>query len=100
MKAQVVKLLPHQSDQHLFAIAEQIDKLMWAEKRLFPNVDFYSALAYHYCNIPAPLFTPLFVMSRITGWAAHIMEQRANNRIIRPAAEYIGPAARVVQEFL
>ncbi len=98
MKAQVLQLLPHQNDKdkQLFASAEAIETLMWQEKRLFPNVDFYSALAYHYCDIPTSLFTPLFVMARITGWSAHVIEQRANNRIMRPAAEYIGPAARKV----
>ncbi len=94
MKQQVVKLSPKRHDAHLLSIAEIIEKTMWDEKRLFPNVDFYSALAYHFSNIPVLLFTPLFVISRITGWSAHIMEQRAHNRIIRPAAEYIGPPAK------
>ena len=67
---------------------------MWDEKKLFPNADFYSATAYHFMGIPTPLFTPIFVCSRITGWSAHIMEQRADNRLIRPAAEYIGPGLR------
>ena len=65
---------------------------MWREKKLFPNADFFHASAYHFMGIPTPLFTPIFVMSRVTGWAAHVKEQRANNRIIRPSAEYIGPA--------
>ena len=67
---------------------------MWDEKKLFPNLDFYSATAYHFCGIPTPLFTPIFVMSRLSGWSAHIFEQRANNRLIRPEADYIGPAPR------
>ena len=67
---------------------------MWDEKKLFPNADFYSATAYHFMGIPTPLFTPIFVCARITGWSAHIMEQRADNRLIRPAAEYTGPALR------
>ena len=81
-------------DTHLFAVSEAIDKVMWDEKKLFPNADFYSATAYHFMGIPTPLFTPIFVCSRITGWSAHIMEQRADNRLIRPAADYIGPSLR------
>lgn len=80
------------SDGHLFPIAERIEKVMWNEKHLFPNLDFYSALAYHFSNIPTPMFTPLFVMSRITGWSAHLLEQRANNKLIRPISNYTGPA--------
>ena len=82
-------------DTHLFAVSEAIDKVMWDEKKLFPNADFYSATAYHFMGIPTPLFTPIFVCSRITGWSAHIMEQRADNRLIRPAAEYTGPGLRL-----
>lgn len=75
----------------LYNISERIEEVMWTEKKLFPNLDFYSASAYHYCDIPTFLFTPIFVMSRITGWAAHVFEQRANNKLIRPSSEYIGP---------
>lgn len=78
----------------LFDVSERIEKVMWQEKKLFPNLDFYSASAYHFCGIPTFLFTPIFVMSRTTGWAAHIFEQRANNRLIRPTSEYIGPEQR------
>jgi 2-methylcitrate synthase len=81
-------------DTRLFPVSEAIEQVMWDEKRLFPNLDFYSASAYHFMGIPTPLFTPLFVCSRITGWAAHVMEQRADNRLIRPNAEYIGPPER------
>lgn len=78
----------------LYHISERIEEIMWQEKKLFPNLDFYSASAYHYCDIPTHLFTPIFVMSRITGWSAHVFEQRANNKLIRPTSEYIGPDSR------
>jgi 2-methylcitrate synthase len=81
-------------DTRLFPVAECIQQVMWNEKRLFPNLDFYSALAYHFIGIPTEMFTPLFVMSRITGWSAHIIEQRKNNKLIRPLSHYTGPAER------
>ena len=67
---------------------------MKEEKNLFPNLDFYSALAYHFMGIPTSLFTPLFVLSRISGWSAHLLEQRENNKLIRPLSHYIGPESR------
>ncbi len=88
------KLAAEADDTVLFPVSEAIEKVMWDEKKLFPNLDFYSASAYHFMGIPTPLFTPLFVCSRITGWSAHLMEQRADNRLIRPNAEYIGPSER------
>lgn len=75
----------------LYPISEAIEKVMWDEKKLFANADFFAASVYHFMGIPTYLFTPIFVCSRITGWAAHIMEQRGNNKLIRPAADYIGP---------
>jgi len=78
-------------DTHLYAVSEAIEKVMWDEKKLFANADFFAASVYHFMGIPTYLFTPIFVCSRITGWAAHIMEQRADNKLIRPAADYVGP---------
>lgn len=88
------KLSAAAKDGYLYPISERIEKIMWDEKHLFPNLDFYSATTYHFCGIPTPMFTPLFVMSRISGWSAHIIEQRKDNRLIRPDADYIGPAPR------
>lgn len=88
------KLAEASGDTRLYPISERIERVMWREKRLFPNLDFYSATVFHFCGIPTSMFTPLFVVSRITGWAAHIMEQRADNRLIRPSADYVGPAPR------
>ncbi len=75
----------------LYPVSEAVEKVMWDEKKLFANADFFAASVYHFMGIPTYLFTPIFVCSRITGWAAHIMEQRSNNKLIRPAADYIGP---------
>ncbi len=80
----------------LFAVSEKIESVMREQKGLFPNADFYSASAYHYCNIPTDMFTPLFVIARTSGWAAHIIEQRQHNKLIRPISEYTGPAPRPV----
>lgn len=80
----------------LYEVASTIAKVVMEEKGIHPNVDFYSAVAYHCAGIATPLFTPIFVLSRITGWSAHILEQRANNRLIRPLAEYVGPMERDV----
>ncbi len=88
------KLADDAGNAMLYPVSEAIETLMWKEKRLFPNLDFYSASVYHFMGIPTPLFTPIFVMSRVAGWAAHIMEQRANNKLIRPSADYTGPNTR------
>ena len=77
-------------DNTLYLVAEEVEKVMADEKKMFANADFFHAPAYFYMGIPTKLFTPIFVMSRVSGWAAHCMEQRSNNRIIRPSADYIG----------
>ena len=90
------KLAEEVGDTVLYPVSVAVEKKMWDEKKLFANADFFHASAYHFMGIPTKLFTPIFVMSRVTGWTAHVMEQRANNRIIRPNAEYTGPEPRRV----
>lgn len=85
------KLSEAVGDTQLYAVSERVEAVMKREKDLFCNADFFHASAYHFMDIPTKLFTPIFVMSRLTGWAAHVFEQRANNRIIRPSADYEGP---------
>ena len=88
------KLAELRNSTLLFAISDAIERTMKERKNMFANADFFHASAYHYMGIPTRLFTPIFVMSRITGWSAHCFEQRSNNRIIRPGAEYVGPPDR------
>ena len=83
-------------DETLFPVSEAVEQMMWDEKKLFANADFYHASAYRFMGVPTKLFTPIFVMSRHSGWAAHVMEQRAKNRIIRPSADYTGYELREV----
>lgn len=96
IKAWSEKLAKENGDTRLYDVSVRCEEVMWREKKLFPNADFFHASAYHFMGIPTKLFTPIFVMSRVTGWTAHVKEQRENNRIIRPSADYVGPEPRPV----
>ena len=88
------KLSAGHAEAHLYPVSERIEAVMKREKNLFPNLDFFSASAFHFLGVPTPMFTPIFVFARIAGWAAHILEQRSNRRLIRPTAAYTGPTTR------